>query len=415
MADETPPLRPPLPIAKRLNRNALIVVALVLGLTAVVVVVTMRPAAREAGTTAAPDRPGLPSFLDRPMAADTSRAPERIPDSSVAPEDGSDRPLPPPGQAPDASRGPADDPYAAARFAALNLPPTPPPLSPRDAAYERALRSAPVGEPGGATAGRGQDATALGPAPDAMGDVPGEGLTPTAPALATPTAAATPDRTDYGAFLSAHTTAPAPSTAPFTTPASPYVLTAGTVLSGLLLTGVVSDLPGEIIGQVSRDVYDSPTQQLLLIPKGSKLIGTYDTGVTLGQNRLLVAWTQLIFPDGRTLALPGLGISDQHGAAGVQDAVDNHYRRLFGHAALLSAIGAGVQLSQPQASGLYAAPSAGQTAAAALGQTLGDVSTEVIRRNLDVRPTITIRAGMPFTVVLRGEIVLPGAYVETRR
>jgi type IV secretion system protein VirB10 len=192
------------------------------------------------------------------------------------------------------------------------------------------------------------------------------------------------------------------------------VLKAGTVLSGLLLTGVVSDLPGEIIGQVSRDVYDSPTQQTLLVPKGTKLIGTYDNGVAIGQNRLLVAWTQLIFPDGRSVTLPGLGISDEHGAAGVHDQVDNHYRRLFGNALLLSAISAGAQLSQPsQSTGLYATPSTGQVAAGALGQELGTLSTNMIQRNLDVQPTITIRPGTPFTVLLRGDVVLPGPYPPT--
>jgi len=180
------------------------------------------------------------------------------------------------------------------------------------------------------------------------------------------------------------------------------------------MSGVVSDLPGEIIGQVSRDVYDSPTQRILLIPKGAKLVGTYDNGITLGQNRLLVAWKQLVFPDGRSLTLPGLEISDEQGSAGVKDQVDNHYRRLFGNAILLSAISAGLQLSQPsQSNGVYATPSAGQTAAGAVGQELGNVSTQMIQRNLDMAPTITIRPGTPFTVLLRGDVVLPSAYDTT--
>ncbi|CAN5805285.1 hypothetical protein BH20GEM3_BH20GEM3_06620 [soil metagenome] len=195
--------------------------------------------------------------------------------------------------------------------------------------------------------------------------------------------------------------------------ATGWVLHAGTMLPAMLITGVNSDLPGEIIAQVSRNVYDSG-QRVVLIPRGSRLIGRYDSQVALGQNRLLVAWTRLILPDGRSLALPGLGSKDTQGASGIQYRTNNHYRRVYGNALLLSIIGAGAQLSQPrQDAGPYGygAPSVAQVGAAAVGQQLSSVALEVIRRNMEIRPTVEIRQGMPFNVFLTTDLTLP-AYTD---
>jgi type IV secretion system protein VirB10 len=181
----------------------------------------------------------------------------------------------------------------------------------------------------------------------------------------------------------------------------------------VLLTGISSDLPGDIVGQVSRDVYDSRTQRILLIPKGSRLVGTYDNQVASGQNRLLVAWTRLILPDGQSMRLPGLALKDPQGQTGARGNVDNHWRRVFGNALLLSAIGAGVQLSQPQQASIYAPPSAGQVAAGALGQELSNVALEIIRRGMDVQPTISIRQGQAFNVFLNGDLVFAGPHEST--
>ena len=139
---------------------------------------------------------------------------------------------------------------------------------------------------------------------------------------------------------------------------------AGTLLPAMLVTGINSDLPGEILAQITRNVYDSQ-QRFLLIPRGTKVIGRYDDQVALGQSRVLIAWTRLILPDGRSLSLPGLPTKDLRGAAGLRDKVDNHYRRLYGQATLLSIVGAGAQLSQPQQSSVLTPPSAGQVAALA--------------------------------------------------
>ncbi|HXC24418.1 MAG TPA: TrbI/VirB10 family protein, partial [Gemmatimonadaceae bacterium] len=451
------PLRAEPPTAKRLNRNALIVVALVLGLTAMVVVITMRPsvsvpvATGPAADTKAPTQ-APPTFLDRPVATPATRDSERGEHAAgagapFAGEHGTQPFASPPApntfgsagamaSAPSIPgwEGAGGDPYAIARAqaSAASLPHVAT-VTPREASYLRALHSSPVGDGERADAlgkGSGESLAPTGqsPTPDTTTTVDGSGPSSNqasnpvtgvplggAGTPATPVAVSSGGRASYTAFLnSAAGSTPTVLRTSVQPPPSPFVLKAGTVVSGLLISGVVSDLPGEIIGQVSRDVYDSPTQRILLIPKGAKLIGTYDNGITLGQSRLLVAWTQLVFPDGRSLTLPGLGISDEHGSAGVKDQVDNHYRRLFGNAILLSAISAGLQLSQPsQNTSGYTTPSAGQTAAGAVGQELGNVSTQMIQRNMDIAPTITIRPGTPFTVLLRGDVVLLGPYDAT--
>jgi type IV secretion system protein VirB10 len=178
----------------------------------------------------------------------------------------------------------------------------------------------------------------------------------------------------------------------------------------MLITGVSSDIPGDIKGQVIRNVYDSRTQRVLLVPRGSFLVGRYDSQIAAGQSRLVVAWTRLQFPDGRSLALPGLPGKDLQGTSGLRDRTNNHYGRVYGNALLLSVISAGAQLSQPRgAVGPYGTvvPSVGQVGAAAVGQELATVSTEMVRRNLQIKPTIELRQGSPFYVYLSRDVVLP--------
>src|SRR5207302_5304152 len=159
---------------------------------------------------------------------------------------------------------------------------------------------------------------------------------------------------------------------------SPYTLRAGTVIPGLLVTGINSDLPGDLVGQVGRDVYDSRTQRICLIPKGARFIGTYDNQIAAGEGRLLVAWTRLILPDGRSLKLPGLALKDLAGQTGAQGEVDTHWQRVFGKALLLSAISASAQVSQPQQTSAFAAPSAGQVTAGAPRQEPSSVALEIL-------------------------------------
>lgn len=198
-------------------------------------------------------------------------------------------------------------------------------------------------------------------------------------------------------------------------PPGPYAIQAGTVIPAVLVTEINSDLPGQVLAQVAHDVYDSRSLRALLIPKGSRLLGKYADQVGVGQYRLLVAWTRVILPDGRSISLPGLETKDRTGAGGLHDQVDRHGGQVFGTAALLSLIGAGVQLSQPNggygALGSY--PTAGQVAAGAVGQQLADVATQMLRRDLNVQPTIRIRQGMPFNVFLAADLVFSEPYAPS--
>lgn len=196
----------------------------------------------------------------------------------------------------------------------------------------------------------------------------------------------------------------------------PYAIQAGTLIPAVLLTGIDSDLPGDVLAQVARDVYDSRSMQRVLIPKGSKLIGKYEDQVGIGQDRLLIAWTRIVFPDGRSVTLPGLETKDRTGAGGLRDQVDRHIGRVFGTTTLLSLIGAGLQLSQLQggATPFGSYPSPQQVAAAAVGQELAQVATQMLRRDLEIRPTIRIRQGMPFNVFFNADLAFDEPYLARR-
>ncbi len=181
---------------------------------------------------------------------------------------------------------------------------------------------------------------------------------------------------------------------------------AGTVIPGVMISGINSDLPGTIIAQVRQDVYDSATGGNLLIPAGAKLVGTYDSGVTLGQQRALVVWQRLIYPDSSSLSLGNMPGTDMGGYAGFNDKVKNHYLRIFGSGLLLSAFSAGIQLSQPQASNGDNV-SASQTMAAALGQQMGMLGMQMAQRNMNIQPTLEIRPGYRFNVMVTKDIILP--------
>jgi type IV secretion system protein VirB10 len=193
-------------------------------------------------------------------------------------------------------------------------------------------------------------------------------------------------------------------------PVSPFELKTGTVIPGTLIGAMNSDLPGEIIAQVSQSVYDTASGRHLLIPQGTRLYGHYDSKVSFGQYRLLVSWDRLIFPNSYTLDLQGMSGHDQGGAAGYADRVNHHYGRIFGWALLTSVLSAGYQLSQPQQSNLLATQSNTQIAAAAVGQQMATLGAQIAQRNLQVQPTIEIRKGYRMNVMVNKDIVFPGAY-----
>ncbi|WP_425639050.1 IncP-type conjugal transfer protein TrbI [Agrobacterium radiobacter] len=191
---------------------------------------------------------------------------------------------------------------------------------------------------------------------------------------------------------------------------SPYELKRGSVIPATLITGLNSDLPGRISAQVSRNVYDSATGYRLLIPQGAKLFGRYDSKLSFGQDRLLVIWTDLVFPDGSTLQIGGMAGTDAEGYGGFNDKVDRHLLRTFGSAALVALIGAGIDLSLPQSSTLATQDTASDAARRNFAESFGRVAEQSISRNLDVQPTIRIRPGYTFNVLVDQDIVFPSAY-----
>ncbi|MEO9231581.1 MAG: TrbI/VirB10 family protein [Devosia sp.] len=191
-------------------------------------------------------------------------------------------------------------------------------------------------------------------------------------------------------------------------PLSSTQLNAGSIIPGVMISGVNSDLPGLIIGQVRQDVFASAagSENVLLIPAGAKLVGSYDSSVSAGQERVLVAWNRVIFPDGSSLSLDSMPGADRSGFAGFNDKVDNHYARTFGTAFMLSLFSAATQLSQPRAAvgGTY---NSQQIMAAALGQQLGMLGMQTARRNLMIQPTLEISPGYQFSIMVTKDIVLP--------
>jgi|GEM_PF-918234 len=188
---------------------------------------------------------------------------------------------------------------------------------------------------------------------------------------------------------------------------SPFEIKAGTVIPAVTITGINSDLPGNIIAQVSQDVYDTTTGKILLIPQGSKLIGEYSSRIVWGQERALQVWTQINFPDGSSFDLGGMDGVSQDGMAGFEDKVNKHYARIFGSAIMLSLFSAGVEYSQGDSNrGWGERPSVGSTVSASIGQQLAQVGTELMRKEMNVQPTITIRPGHLFHVFVKKDLIL---------
>ena len=195
-------------------------------------------------------------------------------------------------------------------------------------------------------------------------------------------------------------------------PRTPFELRAGFVVPATLISGINSDLPGQIMAQVAQDVYDTPTGKHLLIPQGSRLVGSYSSDVAYGQARVLVAWQRIVFPDGKAMDIGAMPGADSAGYAGFNDQVNNHYVRLFGSAFLMSGVTAGITYSQRQnqATNTYGAPSASSALSEALGQELGQVTAQLIAKNLSISPTLEIRPGYRFNVVVTKDMTFSKPY-----
>ena len=184
------------------------------------------------------------------------------------------------------------------------------------------------------------------------------------------------------------------------TPVSPYQLMAGTIIPATLLTGVNSDLPGQVIAQVTSPVYDTVTGETVLVPQGARLIGRYDSVIAFGQSRALLVWSRIVMPDGSSIRIENLAGVDARGFAGLEDKVDYHSWKLLQGVALSTLLGVGSELGRDDEGDIARAlRRSAQTGANEAGQ-------EIVRRNLDVQPSITIRPGWRLGVLVNKDIVL---------
>jgi len=237
-----------------------------------------------------------------------------------------------------------------------------------------------------------------------------------APAAAsTATNLATPDLTGLGlapqpttptaqerqqAFLNAPVDRRTVATDRVAAPASPNILQAGAVISAALVTGIRSDLPGQITAQVTENIYDSPTGRILLIPQGTRVIGQYDNNVQFGQSRVLLVWNRLIFPNGRSIVLERQPGADAEGYAGLQDGVDYHWWDLAKAAGLSTLLSVGAELATNDDDRLLQAIRNGSQ------DTINDAGEQIVRRQLNIAPTLTIRPGLPVRVIVTRDLVL---------
>jgi type IV secretion system protein VirB10 len=195
-------------------------------------------------------------------------------------------------------------------------------------------------------------------------------------------------------------------------PRSPYELRAGFVVPATLISGINAELPGQIMAQVSQDVFDTATGKFKLIPQGSRLVGRYASDVAYAQSRILIAWQRIVFPDGKAMDIGSMPGADSAGYAGFNDQVNNHYFRLFASAFLMSGVTAGITLSQnqDQQNNNGNRQTASSALSEALGQQLGLVTSQLIAKNMNIAPTLEIRPGYRFNVIVTKDMTFSKPY-----
>lgn len=183
-------------------------------------------------------------------------------------------------------------------------------------------------------------------------------------------------------------------------PVSPYTLMAGSVIAASLITGLNSDLPGLVTAQVTQNIYDSATGQILLVPQGARLIGSYDSVVAFGQKRALVVWQRIVLPDGSSLRIDNVPATDAAGYAGLADKVDFHTWALLKGIGLATLLGVGTELTISGESDLI------QAIRESTQQNVARAGDRITQRNLDIQPTIKIRPGTPVRLVVQKDLIL---------
>ena len=184
-------------------------------------------------------------------------------------------------------------------------------------------------------------------------------------------------------------------------PLSEYQVNAGSIIPGIFITGVKSTLPGRMIGQVRENVYDSTTGNHLLIPKGARLLGMYDSNVTFGQDRIMIIWERIIFPNGKSIQLDRFAGTDLSGYAGATGKVNNHYGKLLTSVVLSSIIGAGTAIVENDNDDDWKV-AAGEGA----GEQIINIGTKFAEKVMNISPEITIATGQKFNIIVNSDTVL---------
>jgi type IV secretory pathway VirB10-like protein len=185
---------------------------------------------------------------------------------------------------------------------------------------------------------------------------------------------------------------------------SPYEVKATTIIPATLITGINSDLPGPIIAQVREQVFDTVTGQTLLIPQGARLLAAYDSMVAWGQERVLMCWNRIIFPNGSSINLQCMPAADLQGQAGLTDDVDNHWDRLLAAVGLSTVLSLGAQAAAGDPSGYH--PSLAQSAASNAAGQINSAGQAVVARQINLQPTITVRPGFGVNVIVTKDMIL---------
>ena len=245
----------------------------------------------------------------------------------------------------------------------------------------------------------GSSGASAAPSPDlslaSAGSAAAPGATP-----ATASDGTTSSPSGKRAFLNASADRRTTASDRLSAPVDPNVVQAGSIISAALITGIRSDIPGQITAQVTQNVYDSPTGHILLIPQGARLIGEYDSDISFGQNRVLLAWNRLILPDGRSILLDRQPGADSAGFAGLQDGVNYHWGSLAKAALISTVLGVGAELGSGSDDALTRALRTGTQ------DTINQSGQQIVRRQLNVTPTLTIRPGFPVRVIVTKDLIL---------
>lgn len=202
------------------------------------------------------------------------------------------------------------------------------------------------------------------------------------------------------AFLAGEARASFESAGRIHKPRSPYILQAGSLIPAALITGIRSDLPGQVSAQVTQNVYDSPTGRILLIPQGARLVGTYDSEIAAGQERILLAWDRLILPGGQSIQLDRAPATDARGMAGLSDRTDHHWGSMLRAALVSTLLGVGAELGSDRDGAILRALREGSQ------DTINQSGRRLVDRQINIPPTLTIRPGFPLRVLVTRDLIL---------